>query len=88
MLILQEYIGLLMPPLIEKWNLLKDTDKDLFPLLEVSKMFIWYCSVMTACFLKVGWSRCDLFDISCHVSVVAVVILNIYCKTYFFMDNL
>jgi transportin-1 len=23
-----------MPPLIEKWNLLKDTDKDLFPLLE------------------------------------------------------
>jgi transportin-1 len=29
-----EYINLLMPPLIEKWNLLKDTDKDLFPLLE------------------------------------------------------
>ena len=24
-----------MPPLIEKWNVLKDTDKDLFPLLEV-----------------------------------------------------
>ena len=31
----QEYISLLMPPLIEKWNILKDTDKDLFPLLEV-----------------------------------------------------
>ncbi|KAK2150308.1 hypothetical protein LSH36_413g02041 [Paralvinella palmiformis] len=29
-----EYINLLMPPLIEKWNVLKDTDKDLFPLLE------------------------------------------------------
>ena len=29
-----EYISLLMPPLIEKWNLLKDQDKDLFPLLE------------------------------------------------------
>ena len=24
-----------MPPLIEKWNVLKDSDKDLFPLLEV-----------------------------------------------------
>uniref|UniRef100_A0A2R5LBL4 Putative nuclear transport receptor karyopherin-beta2/transportin importin beta superfamily n=2 Tax=Ornithodoros turicata TaxID=34597 RepID=A0A2R5LBL4_9ACAR len=29
-----EYINLLMPPLIEKWNVLKDDDKDLFPLLE------------------------------------------------------
>lgn len=29
-----EYINLLMPPLIEKWNALKDDDKDLFPLLE------------------------------------------------------
>lgn len=29
-----EYINLLMPPLIEKWNYLKDDDKDLFPLLE------------------------------------------------------
>jgi len=26
---------MLMPPLIDKWNALKDTDKDLFPLLEV-----------------------------------------------------
>lgn len=32
---LQEYIKLLMPPLISKWNALKDEDKDLFPLLEV-----------------------------------------------------
>jgi hypothetical protein len=29
-----EYINLLMPPLIAKWNVLKDEDKDLFPLLE------------------------------------------------------
>jgi len=29
-----EYIELLMPPLIEKWNVLKDEDRDLFPLLE------------------------------------------------------
>jgi transportin-1 len=31
----QDYIKLLMPPLIAKWNALKDEDKDLFPLLEV-----------------------------------------------------
>ncbi|XP_021941356.1 transportin-1 isoform X1 [Zootermopsis nevadensis] len=29
-----DYINLLMPPLIQKWNILKDEDKDLFPLLE------------------------------------------------------
>jgi len=29
-----EYIAMLMPPLIHKWNLLKDEDRDLFPLLE------------------------------------------------------
>lgn len=29
-----EYINILMPPLIQKWNMLKDDDKDLFPLLE------------------------------------------------------
>ena len=35
---LQEYIQKLMPPLIQKWNELKDEDKDLFPLLEVSQL--------------------------------------------------
>lgn len=30
----EDYIRLLMPPLIEKWSILKDEDKDLFPLLE------------------------------------------------------
>ncbi|XP_033636471.1 transportin-1-like isoform X1 [Asterias rubens] len=29
-----EYINMLMPPLLDKWNSLKDEDKDLFPLLE------------------------------------------------------
>lgn len=29
-----QHISVLMPPLIQKWNLLKDDDKDLFPLLE------------------------------------------------------
>lgn len=35
---LQEYIQKLMPPLIQKWNELKDEDKDLFPLLEVGEL--------------------------------------------------
>ncbi len=30
-----------MPPLIQKWNELKDEDKDLFPLLEVKVVFFW-----------------------------------------------
>ncbi len=34
-----------MPPLIEKWNILKDTDKDLFPLLEVNICNISYRNV-------------------------------------------
>lgn len=37
---LQEYIQKLMPPLIAKWNELKDEDKDLFPLLEVIHYYI------------------------------------------------
>lgn len=34
-----DYINMLMPPLIQKWNVLKDEDKDLFPLLEVTSCF-------------------------------------------------
>lgn len=37
-----DYINLLMPPLIQKWNILKDEDKDLFPLLEVIELLILY----------------------------------------------
>ena len=43
--LVQEYIDLLMPPLINKWNVLKDTDKDLFPLLEVSYSIFRVCMV-------------------------------------------
>lgn len=34
---------MLMPPLIQKWNQLKDEDKDLFPLLEVSVFCLCQC---------------------------------------------
>lgn len=33
---------MLMPPLIQKWNQLKDEDKDLFPLLEVGQSDLWH----------------------------------------------
>lgn len=49
----QEYIQMLMPPLIHKWNMLKDEDKDLFPLLEV-KVKIWISYISSfheLCFL-------------------------------------
>ncbi|CAH0394310.1 unnamed protein product [Bemisia tabaci] len=42
-----DYINLLMPPLIEKWNVLQDEDKDLFPLLE--------CLSSVATALQVGF---------------------------------
>jgi hypothetical protein len=38
----KEYISKIMPPLIEKWNGLRDEDKNLFPLLEVTLVFKWY----------------------------------------------
>jgi len=35
-----------MPPLIEKWNQLRDTDKDLFPLLEVGNVPVLLLKVL------------------------------------------
>lgn len=43
----EEYINMLMPPLIEKWNTLKDDDRGLFPLLE--------CLSSVATALKTGF---------------------------------
>lgn len=40
-----DYINMLMPPLIQKWNVLKDEDKDLFPLLEVMLVIVLYISL-------------------------------------------
>jgi len=41
-----------MPPLIQKWNALKDEDKDLFPLLEVSVLLcvhVCMCACRCVC---------------------------------------
>ncbi|CAF0791593.1 unnamed protein product [Adineta steineri] len=57
-----DYIELLMPPLIERWNLLRNDDKDLFPLLEclssiataLQTGFLPYCEpVFTRCIMLV-----------------------------------
>ena len=48
----QDYIQMLMPPLIQKWNALKDEDKDLFPLLEVrvhSRSVVCVCVCVCLC---------------------------------------
>ncbi|KAL0615832.1 Transportin-1 [Plecturocebus cupreus] len=52
-----EYIQMLMPPLIKTWNMLKDEDKDLFPLLECLSLvattlqsgFLLYCEPVYQC---------------------------------------
>ena len=50
---------MLMPPLIEKWNALKDEDKDLFPLLEVSTAGCCLSPQITGfgCGLDAVWTR-------------------------------
>ena len=38
-----------MPSLIQKWNTLKDDDKDLFPLLEVTALMFLFVAVFYVC---------------------------------------
>lgn len=73
----QEFIELLMPPLIQKWNELKDEDKDLFPLLECLS------SVATALhsgflpYAEPVFQRCvSLVDKTLAQSLVSAVCMN------------
>ena len=60
----EDYIQMLMPPLIEKWNMLKDEDKDLFPLLEVNLLINVNLNTSNgALFLSVSFQRCDCITI-------------------------
>jgi hypothetical protein len=45
---------MLMPPLIQKWNVLKDEDKDLFPLLEVSGIPKYTVASIHSYWLNIG----------------------------------
>ncbi len=39
-----------MPPLVAKWNTLKDEDKDLFPLLEVFGTLLYNMCMIQPCY--------------------------------------
>lgn len=39
----EEFIRIIMPPLIQKWQQIPDDSTDLFPLLEVSSSFSFIC---------------------------------------------
>uniref|UniRef100_A0A671KSA7 Transportin 2 n=1 Tax=Sinocyclocheilus anshuiensis TaxID=1608454 RepID=A0A671KSA7_9TELE len=67
-----EYIQKLMPPLIQKWNELKDEDKDLFPLLE--------CLSSVATALQSG------FLPYCEPVYQRCVTLNTHLLTLFYMN--
>lgn len=58
------FINMLMPPLIQKWNILKDEDKDLFPLLEVF-YYLFSCNdfVMILDSFTVLIEHCDSFAV-------------------------
>lgn len=67
---------MLMPPLFEKWNCLKDDDKDLFPLLECLSSvatalgigFLPYCEpVFNRCVSLVEQTFKQSY-VSCHSS--------------------
>jgi transportin-1 len=62
-----DYINLLMPPLIQKWNVLKDEDKDLFPLLEV-------------CFIE--WIKRLPMKISVEIGITCYALAFMIAKAY------
>uniref|UniRef100_A0A671PY69 Transportin-1 n=1 Tax=Sinocyclocheilus anshuiensis TaxID=1608454 RepID=A0A671PY69_9TELE len=79
-----EYIQKLMPPLIQKWNELKDEDKDLFPLLEclssvataLQSGFLPYCEPV--------YQRC--VTLVQKTLAQAMVRTHIYSHTLFYMN--
>jgi transportin-1 len=64
-----DYIELLMPPLIERWNVLRNDDKDLFPLLE--------CLSSIATALQTGFlPYCEPVFVRCIVLVQQTLEVN------------
>lgn len=53
-----ELISILMPPLIERWNALKDDDRDLFPLLECLTAIALAVRIGFQPFAKPVFARC------------------------------
>lgn len=73
---------MLMPPLIHKWNLLKDEDKDLFPLLEVSPP---PTHPQWALFGKMLSTCVDIFFLQCLSSIATALQSGFlpYCEPVF-----
>lgn len=65
-----DYINLLMPPLITKWNVLKDEDKDLFPLLEVIPIVI---KRILAILKRIFFSACRAWQQHCSLDFCRIV---------------
>ena len=77
----QEYINLLMPPLIAKWNILKDEDKDLFPLLEVRELHV--DSQAADCTVDRGRQHRRLAHSNCDYIIIYITgFLIIYTTDY------
>ena len=81
---LQEYVNLLMPPLIQKWNQLKDEDKDLFPLLEVTAMLHTFLLLNALCRNKYLWCWFVFAKLQnrFHYGLVLFVVWNIVLENH------
>ncbi|ELU09912.1 hypothetical protein CAPTEDRAFT_201961 [Capitella teleta] len=66
----QEYINLLMPPLIQKWNHLKDTDKDLFPLPELGTLADSGCNHLNESLATLADSGCNHLNESEYINLL------------------
>lgn len=81
---LQEYVNLLMPPLIQKWNQLKDEDKDLFPLLEVTAMLHTFLLLNPLCRNKYDvWFVFAKLQNRFHYGLFLFVVWNIVLENHF-----
>lgn len=59
----EKYVALIMPPLIQKWELIQDEDRDLFPLLEV---FLLLSSSQLVYVFSCSSVRSTVFSICTH----------------------
>ncbi|RKO91793.1 armadillo-type protein [Blyttiomyces helicus] len=64
-----QFISLLMPPLITKWNEVQDSDRDIFPLLECMSSVAIALGSGFAQFASEVWQRClNLISSNLHAS--------------------
>ncbi len=92
------YMGIIMPPLVKKWETLQDDDRDLFPLLEVCLFcqFI-YIKCMSSVAVALGpkfspyaptvWARCvNLIQKTLMQIQVLCIILKVLKRQMYTQD--